>query len=218
MTKIVCISDTHTAHYKLKVPDGDILIHAGDFTNHGEQQDIINFATWLRSLPHKTKIVVPGNHDIMFERNESFARELLNDSCHLLICQSMESHGLTFYGTPWSPDFFPHHWVFNHAQESIHAKRIHEDIMDIYPDVIISHSPPFGYLDGCPDLDNPFEEVHVGCKVMLRTIEELQPKLFVCGHIHEGYGTAKIGRTHIINASCMTGRYRLENKPIIIEV
>lgn len=218
MTKIVCISDTHTEHYKLKVPDGDILIHAGDFTNRGEQQDIINFANWLRVQPHSRKIVVPGNHDIMFEKNESFARELLGDSCDLLICQSINSHGLTFYGTPWSPDFFPDHWVFNHGRNSIHANRIHEDIMDVYPDVLISHSPPFGVVDQCPSMHDKSQMVHVGCEVVRKTAEELQPKLVVCGHIHEGYGTAKIGRTHVINASCMTGRYKLENKPIIIEV
>lgn len=218
MTKIVCISDTHADHSKLVVPDGDILIHAGDFTNRGEHHEITSFANWLRVQPHKVKIVIPGNHDITFEKYESIARELLSDACELLICQEFESHGLKFYGTPWSPDFFPDHWVFNHGRNSIHANRIHEDIMDSHPDVLITHSPPFGVLDQCPSMRDTSHMVHVGCEVVRKTIEELQPKLVVCGHIHEGYGTAKIGKTHVINASCMTGRYRLENKPIIIEV
>lgn len=33
--RIVCISDTHTKHGDLNIPDGDILIHAGDFTSFG---------------------------------------------------------------------------------------------------------------------------------------------------------------------------------------
>ena len=27
--RVVCISDTHNQHAKVKVPDGDIFIHAG---------------------------------------------------------------------------------------------------------------------------------------------------------------------------------------------
>jgi hypothetical protein len=33
--KIVCISDTHGKHRNLKVPDGDVLVHAGDITSKG---------------------------------------------------------------------------------------------------------------------------------------------------------------------------------------
>jgi len=30
--RIVCIADTHEKHKQVKLPEGDILIHAGDFT------------------------------------------------------------------------------------------------------------------------------------------------------------------------------------------
>jgi hypothetical protein len=30
--KIVCLSDTHNCNEQITVPDGDILIHAGDAT------------------------------------------------------------------------------------------------------------------------------------------------------------------------------------------
>jgi len=33
--RIVCLSDTHGRHARLSVPDGDILIHAGDFMAFG---------------------------------------------------------------------------------------------------------------------------------------------------------------------------------------
>lgn len=35
MIRFVCISDTHTRD-QFNVPDGDVLLHAGDFTNVGE--------------------------------------------------------------------------------------------------------------------------------------------------------------------------------------
>ncbi len=33
--RIVCISDTHSMHREIVVPDGDMLIHAGDLTMKG---------------------------------------------------------------------------------------------------------------------------------------------------------------------------------------
>lgn len=32
--RIVCISDTHGHHARLRFPDGDILIHADDFMSY----------------------------------------------------------------------------------------------------------------------------------------------------------------------------------------
>ena len=42
--RIVCISDTHGRHKKLKnIPDGDVLIHAGDITPRGEIEHLGSF-------------------------------------------------------------------------------------------------------------------------------------------------------------------------------
>ena len=57
------ISDTHNRHTALQMPEGDILIHAGDFTNNGTEKEIKDFGTWLASLDYQHKILVPGNHD-----------------------------------------------------------------------------------------------------------------------------------------------------------
>lgn len=37
-TRIVCISDTHNCTVKL--PPGDVLIHAGDITNQGSYSEV----------------------------------------------------------------------------------------------------------------------------------------------------------------------------------
>jgi hypothetical protein len=66
--RIICISDTHGQHAGLRVPDGDILIHAGDFMTCGNApREIIDFNTWLARQPHAQKIVIAGNHDRLFE-------------------------------------------------------------------------------------------------------------------------------------------------------
>ncbi len=66
--KIVAISDTHGMHRKFKIPDGDLFIHAGDFTNVGELDQVKDFNDWLGELPHTHKVVIAGNHDLSLAR------------------------------------------------------------------------------------------------------------------------------------------------------
>ena len=35
MLRIVCVSDTHGKHRKTVIPDGHVLLHASDLTEHG---------------------------------------------------------------------------------------------------------------------------------------------------------------------------------------
>ncbi|KAL7471651.1 hypothetical protein ACHAXS_011938 [Conticribra weissflogii] len=79
--RLVFLSDTHGKHRSISVPNGDILIHCGDillrygFSNSsggggigGEGRlGLDEFDAWLRTLPHKMKIVVGGNHDAALE-------------------------------------------------------------------------------------------------------------------------------------------------------
>uniref|UniRef100_A0A6T9YJL5 Calcineurin-like phosphoesterase domain-containing protein n=1 Tax=Bigelowiella natans TaxID=227086 RepID=A0A6T9YJL5_BIGNA len=65
--RFVCISDTHNDHKRIKVPDGDVLLHAGDFTKFGTEKEIFEFNRWLGTLPHRHKIVVSGNHDLTMD-------------------------------------------------------------------------------------------------------------------------------------------------------
>jgi hypothetical protein len=64
--RVVCISDTHTLEWP-DVPDGDLLIHAGDLANDGSVREIQAAVDWLRSLPHPQKVVICGNHDSYFD-------------------------------------------------------------------------------------------------------------------------------------------------------
>ncbi|KAJ5978540.1 hypothetical protein N7501_001882 [Penicillium viridicatum] len=64
--RVVCISDTHTLEWP-DVPDGDLLIHAGDLCNDGSARDIQAAVDWLRSLPHPYKVAIGGNHDSYFD-------------------------------------------------------------------------------------------------------------------------------------------------------
>jgi predicted phosphodiesterase len=79
VVRLVIISDTHGHHNKLTslLPEGDILIHLGDFCNRGSTSDAMDFADWvtkMAAIPSNQKhppkhalyeeiIVLEGNHD-----------------------------------------------------------------------------------------------------------------------------------------------------------
>lgn len=46
-TRFVCISDTHSRTDTIQMPYGDILIHAGDFTELGLPSEVKKFNDWL---------------------------------------------------------------------------------------------------------------------------------------------------------------------------
>lgn len=54
--RFVCISDTHTLTNGLDLPKGDVLIHAGDFSNVGLPEDIDGFVNYLDTQDFKYKI------------------------------------------------------------------------------------------------------------------------------------------------------------------
>ena len=216
--KLVLISDTHNQHHDLKIPDGDVLIHSGDITFNGKLEYFAKFNDWLGTLPHKHKIVVPGNHDID-AGNENYAIvEALMVQCHWLVNQAVTIDGIKFYGVPQTPSFFPENWVFNVDRGSLLEMNIWNEVPDD-TDVVISHGPPRGYGDSCPDYVLPHRMVNVGCDYQLERLKQIRPKLNVCGHIHDAYGVylTDFG-TVVANASSCTRGYKPKNLPLVFNI
>ncbi|KAM7195662.1 calcineurin-like phosphoesterase [Naviculisporaceae sp. PSN 640] len=68
--RVVCLSDTHDQTLSpTDIPNGDLLIHAGDLTNDGSREAIQKQIDWLSSLPHQHKVFICGNHDGWFDPN-----------------------------------------------------------------------------------------------------------------------------------------------------
>jgi 3',5'-cyclic AMP phosphodiesterase CpdA len=65
--RFVCISDTHSLHQQLALPKGDVLLHSGDFTMQGRENELISFSKWLGKQDFKHKVVVSGNHEVTFD-------------------------------------------------------------------------------------------------------------------------------------------------------
>lgn len=62
--RFICISDNHGS--TLPVPDGDVLLHAGDLTDLGQLAELERVMDWICSLPHSVKVIIGGNHDVRF--------------------------------------------------------------------------------------------------------------------------------------------------------
>jgi Icc-related predicted phosphoesterase len=206
--RIVCLSDTHNKLSSIAVPDGDILVHAGDFCGHGRLNEVKMFNEEIGKLPHKHKIVIAGNHDWPLERQPQEARELLTNVIYLQD-ESFEIEGLNFYGSPWQPEFFS--WAFNLPRNS--AKLAEKwDMIPAGTDIVITHGPPHGILDKT-------SSGHLaGCELLRKRLEVLKPQAHVFGHIHEGYGTHKQDETLFVNASNLNERYNAVNAPVVIDI
>ena len=100
--RLVCISDTHNRHGALDVPEGDVLLHAGDLTAQGTREEIEAFGAWLAARPHPHKVVIAGNHDWLFQREPQAAVEALGTATYLQD-SGVTIGGLRFWGSPWQP-------------------------------------------------------------------------------------------------------------------
>lgn len=51
--KILQISDTHNRHQQLtNLPDADVIVHCGDFTDMGTEDEVLEFLNWFIELPY----------------------------------------------------------------------------------------------------------------------------------------------------------------------
>ena len=214
--KIVCLSDTHNCNQEITVPDGDILIHAGDATIRGTQTEVEDFLAWFSSLPHQHKVFVAGNHDWLFETNNRFARLLIaNYKIKYLEDSLTDIEGLKIYGSPWQPRFFD--WAFNLNRGGELAEKWKLIPADI--DILITHGPPNGILDEVP---RKYWVENTGCEELRKRVEEISVlgrlKLHVFGHIHCGYGQTEKFGVKFVNASNCDESYEPSQPPVVIEL
>lgn len=206
--QITTISDTHGKHAQLKLPSGDILLHAGDISSKGNPAEIDDFLSWFEKQDYKYKIFIAGNHDFFFEDNKATQiAALIPDNIIYLNDSGIEIEGLKIWGSPISPWFYD--WAFNRRRGKDIKK--HWDLIPADTDILITHGPAHGILDLTTG------KIRAGCEDLLHKIKEIKPKIHLSGHIHEGYGAVKKFGTHFINASVLNERYEMVNAPIILD-
>lgn len=207
--KFVAISDTHSRHAALRLPRGDVLIHAGDISARGKKTEVVEFFQWFQQQRFQHKIFIAGNHDFYLERaSRKEIEELVPDTVTYLQDSGVTINGIKIWGSPVTPWFY--NWAFNrHRGDAI---RRHWQLIPPDTDLLITHGPVYGFLD------QNTNEQHSGCQDLLRTVLTIKPKVHVCGHIHESYGMINRSGIKFINASVLNEHYELTNRPIVFDL
>jgi Icc-related predicted phosphoesterase len=212
----VAVSDTHNRAEHVEIPDGDVLLHAGDLTMKGTGPELVRAAHWLGRLRERFRavIAIPGNHDFGAENDPDETRALFEARGIVwLVDEPAVVDGVRFYGSPWQPWFYD--WAFNFPRDDGGAAaRATWARIPAETDVLITHGPPRGILDETlPRRDR------VGCPYLLDAVRE-RPRVraHVFGHIHEAYGSDRDGDTLFVNASTCDVDYDPVQPPIAFEV
>lgn len=228
--KIVAAADPHGSLYTLKIPECDLLLLAGDVCPVDQSHEPSHQRKWLRNTftsflikqPTERVVWIGGNHDFVCEeagfyqvaqeisdnvraRGGPFV-EYLQDTYTTIEHPHLGT--LKIWGSPWVPNL--HSWAFYSTDDAfqLHAANILEE----QPDILLLHGPPKGILDGISFYG------HVGAPHMASAMQQALPRLVVFGHIHEGYGTEKIGDVEFANVAHMDEDYRPINPPMVFEL
>jgi Icc-related predicted phosphoesterase len=188
--RIYAVSDLHgrkdrIARIRENISDlrPDVLVIAGDITNYTDSRSVINH---LNDMPVPV-LAVRGNTD--FSRVETLIERAPNiSSLHL---NTIELKGVTFAGVSGTiPLPF-------YSKICFFEKRIIERIEDHLgkETVFVAHPPPRGILD------EAFGRFHAGSRGLYTMIVRRQPRLFLCGHIHERPGWMYVGETLVVNCN-----------------
>ncbi|GAB6102247.1 metallophosphoesterase [Thermococcus atlanticus] len=188
--RIVAITDIHGRSGKaerlgrmLEDMEFDLLLIAGDLTNFQGRDKAEEILGHFLSL-QKPVFSIFGNCD------GRDIPELLSELGINVHSRRVEVGGAGIVGiggsniTPFSTI-----WELTEAE-------IQEILLRNYRegDVILSHAPPHGTR-----ADRVHLGMHVGSRALREFIEENQPPLVVCGHIHEARSVDRIGNTVIVN-------------------
>jgi uncharacterized protein len=199
--KIYICSDIHNQFHKFPaVTDVNLVLCAGDITNVGVKnrwgKDYKESRLWLDDIGNQgktTTLFVPGNHDIGWHRQQQseFSHNILGKryrlSCGLDVCGASMStaYDMPSLATRWD------NMTCNPEVEAAYYESIEPC------DILLSHSPPSGSLGFCTVNQKDF-----GSKELRKWIIKNQPKLVVCGHIHDPHLEQEwIGSTRVINTA-----------------
>ena len=210
------ISDTHGYHRDphLELPDGDLLIHAGDLTMDGDMGVLYDVNEWFGELGKQFNdiVVIGGNHDRTLGKPDMIAYKLFTNAIYLQN-SSVRIDDKLIWGCPDTPWNFPslaNYFAFGKTRDKMGFKGMPKDV-----DILVTHCPPFGYGDKLAEHSSD-PNVHIGDKKLLSLVQKYKPELNVFGHIHEGYGVYEEKYTTFINASVVNEYYNLINDPVVM--
>lgn len=176
MPRILLVSDMHgeLSHLlkALDVEQPDMLICAGDWGDPGTVPEDV-----YHQIIHRLPVVtVYGNHD-----DQKLLQSLHNrDGTPILVPHGeiIELLGLRIAGVSgiWAKSHKKPHYIL--AEEVIEAAQNVAEHDDAHVDIWISHGCPIGISDFT------HKGTHGGQRCFLDAFKIVQPRLYVCGHLH----------------------------------
>jgi uncharacterized protein len=205
--RILALSDIHESydraqHIVRSETHVDLTVLAGDLTTHGTS-DRASKAIADLTLMVPRILAVAGNMD---------SREI--DAMYQTRGIALNGKGIVIgdvglcgvSGCPTSPLHTP--YELSETEIRGLAERGWKDIAGARVKVFVPHAPPYGTR-----LDQLSSGTHVGSKEVALFVQDRQPDLLLCGHIHESYGEDVLGLTRLVNCgSVRDGRY------VVIEI
>lgn len=196
---IVHISDTHGRHGQLgELPSADVIVHSGDITENGTEEEALDFMNWFCELPYSYKIFIAGNHDLCLH---NAVIDNLDTTCHFLYDNEIEIDGARFYGVPYF------------AESPVVTAGSYRQIPDGI-DVLITHQPPYGIHD-------LVGESHWGSEDLYLRVQNLKPSLHLFGHAHSANGMTEASvktSTTFSNASFFDDGFGLVFGPRVLKI
>lgn len=165
----------------------DLLVITGDITQFGNEADARLIIENLQSI-NSNLICIPGNCD-QLSVNQYLTSVGLNLHGDTKVIDGLAFYGLggsstTPFGTPQEYGDDVLRKILTNCKKDPSAKR----------HILVSHAPPHG-----TKVDQTFLGMHAGSKAVREFIDDFQPDLCLCGHIHEAIGSDRIGNTLVLN-------------------
>ena len=182
--RILHLSDTHGLHHQIHdIPDVDVIVHSGDISHNGTEDEVLDFLNWYIELPYPHKIFVTGNHDLCLW--DAVGIEDLPANVHFLQDGGCEIDGVKFFGL-----------AYNHPEELIPDDT----------DIVVTHEPPVMILDKSAG-------THWGNAPLRKRVMAIKPRYHLFGHAHDSFGTLKEDGTIFSNAALLNERNKLVRQP-----
>jgi Icc-related predicted phosphoesterase len=217
--KILAVGDIHGDYAKiinyLKNNKIDLIIITGDITQFGPAElgeEILNEISSF-DVP---VLAIPGNCD-----PESIHSKIENSQAVDIHGRSLiiKDIGICGFGGS-NPTPFNTPLEFEEVEIYDQASKLIKGISQEKISLLVTHTPPYNTkTDLLPS------GMHAGSISIRKIIEEYQPSLNVCGHIHESRGVDTIGKTKIVNPGeisegygCLIHIHDKEEDPVKVEI
>lgn len=179
---------------RLKEIDADLIVCCGDLHNAGSRETAQPAAFALASLGPPV-LIVPGNmdhRDVVPDLWEKAGLRMLHGASYCYAtCGFLGMGGMVARDPGRLKDPARYYHRDDEVYETLAAA--YQDITDARIKIVVVHQPPRGAQDTLYNGESS------GSVSLRRFVEEYQPDLLLCGHIHEARGVGFIGSTRIVN-------------------